>query len=121
MTLDLDIIRARADAATPGPWEANGDDIVVAPDGAKRVVAVGLCFQHTVPAGAATRNAAFVAAAREDVPVLCGEVERLTIERDEARALVRGLEADEEALDARIYRAIGEAITRWDAEKVGAP
>lgn len=57
--LDLDAIRARAEAATEGPWFAWDR-------------AVGWNIVITRP-----EDAAFIAAARTDVPALLAEVERL--------------------------------------------
>ena len=52
MTDRLEEIRSRAEAATPGPWE------------------IGVTYNHG-------RNATFIAHAREDIPYLLAEVERL--------------------------------------------
>lgn len=87
MTIDLDAIRARAEAATPGPWTmrdgwgpttdglmhftriANGDhDSVLSADG---------------PDIAGSRaNAEFIAHARHDIPALLAEVDRLRSQLD---------------------------------------
>jgi DNA-binding transcriptional MerR regulator len=75
----LDAIRARVDAATPGPWEPSSDTLTWI-----HVEAHGLTVaecrtylnrQHTDEQNDA--NAAFIASAREDVPALLAEVERL--------------------------------------------
>ena len=80
----LDAIRARVEAATPGPWEPSSDTLTWI-----HVEAHGLTVaecrtylnrQHTDKQNDA--NAAFIASAREDVPALLAEVERLTAERD---------------------------------------
>lgn len=68
MTLDLDAIRARCEATTPGPW--NNDElpmIVVDERHNPATVAITTC-------GA---DAAFIAHARADIPALLAEVERL--------------------------------------------
>lgn len=86
MTIDLDAIQARADAATPGPWEADldpgaetrgvwptgpGEEIIigayVAADGFDSVQ-----FQHGTD-----ENLEFIAAAREDIPSLVSLVREL--------------------------------------------
>ena len=77
--------------ATPGPWEYDGVDIL-GTDGERHIVKIpeGLI---TIPSGdcklwsgpliaEAVTNAKFIAAAREAVPKLIAEVERL---RDELR------------------------------------
>jgi hypothetical protein len=92
--LDLDAIRARADAATEGPWITSTDTSGVdnseiyaeaawfEEDGhryyGRRLIAVG---------GEGNLNEAdaeFIAAAREDIPALLGEVERLRARVHEA-------------------------------------
>lgn len=58
-----------------------------------------------------------------EVAALRAQVERLTSERDEARALVRLIESSDDAVgveEHRLYRDIGVAITNWDAEDVQA-
>lgn len=78
----LDAIRARVEAATPGPWEAG--TAFCCPDcgwvdGPKRTVCPvyeGTKRTHTLDAN----DAEFIAAAREDVPALLAEVERLNTE-----------------------------------------
>ena len=57
-------IRARADAATPGPW-------TVTDDGA---------LSSGVPPSSPVANGEFIAHARDDVPWLLGEIERLKAE-----------------------------------------
>ena len=58
----LQEIKARAEAAAPGPWGKTGDNPMI-PD---------LLFGDR-----ARENATFIAHARSDVPALCAEVERL--------------------------------------------
>ena len=93
--LDLDAIRARCDAATPGPWtydEAGYVDIGLP---RSRSIAVGVEIGAT-----AKSDGGFIAHARADVPALLAHIEELaertltaeerleqrTRERDEARA-----------------------------------
>lgn len=70
MTADLKAIRARAEAATPGPWHASaimdGDRMGVV-DGQNRVV----CRE----AWSLAQDARFAAHAREDIPALLDLVE----------------------------------------------
>jgi hypothetical protein len=54
--IDLDAIEARANAATPGPWKEGSNDVY------------------------SVRNAAFIAAARTDVPALIARVRELEAE-----------------------------------------
>lgn len=109
--LDLEAIRARAEAATPGPWEHR--TVMVSYGRLRSVVdnetggRLAMCDSESV--------AAFIAHAREDVPDLLGEVARLTRELDEARQLVRdGLSSGPH------WVAPAAAVARWDAEAAEA-
>lgn len=71
--LDLDAIEARANAATPGPWEHGADKNggvrdIYAPD------------DTHITGGALYADAVFLAYARTDVPLLVAEVRRLRAE-----------------------------------------
>jgi hypothetical protein len=77
--LDLDAIEARAKAATPGPWEgstqtgvAGGGFLAQVFEGYGMTLAIA-----TMERPNGTANAAFIAAARTDVPALIAEVRRL--------------------------------------------
>jgi hypothetical protein len=72
--LDLAAIRARCDAATPGPWE------VVVRGNTVTSHAITVSDKYiSIASGISpkTANAKFIAHAREDIPALIGEVERL--------------------------------------------
>lgn len=71
--LDVSAIRARAEAATEGPWEAfrKGD-----PNGPFGVASDAADFDE-VYYGSSRADAEFIAAARTDVPALCDLVARL--------------------------------------------
>lgn len=86
---ELDAIEARAQAATPGPWEdcpqlvgVYGNKI----DGFQHLrianCHIPLNGIEYVDLPSARANAAFIAAARQDVPALLAEVRRLQAERD---------------------------------------
>lgn len=98
--LDLATIGARAEAATPGPWRS----MVIDADNAT-VWAGGNTARTATRIARVTRrvadNAEFIAAAREDVPALVAEVERL-------RAALR--DAAEQVAEAD--DAVGAAIAR---------
>lgn len=107
MTLDLPAIRARAEAATPGPWVSDGS---VWGDISCRT---GTLF-HDIEDPA---DAEFVAMARTDIPALLAEVERLT----------RNLEyASAECCDLSAYRQLVreehpaelERVARWVATEL---
>lgn len=77
---ELQAIKARAEAATPGPWSkawmwdyrVTGDGVFALGEGP---TTYGATLAHAAPQ--AERDAAFIAAARADVPALVAEVERL--------------------------------------------
>lgn len=81
--LDLEAIRARAAAARPGPWKLYGDGD---PDDWRGITngndADELCIYDE--GGHGHDDAVFIAHARQDVPALIAEVERLS--RQVARA-----------------------------------
>lgn len=81
-------IRARANAATPGPWtvergsSAYQDVEVRAPGNAFVALTGDPTFQGTVA------DAAFIAGTREDVPRLLDEVDRLRATLERVRSLL---------------------------------
>src|SRR5690606_21978359 len=85
----LAAIRARAEAATPGPWHDDQDGMVYStcqPGCAVVINDIDL----------AVEDAEFIAHAREDIPALVAEVERLQVELARVRPVV---EAARMALD----------------------
>ena len=77
----LDEIKARADAATKGPWQWREDE----PASLVHVTDQRMHPWNILKApdwGPTLADAAFIAAAREDVPWLLALVESLTAERD---------------------------------------
>jgi len=108
---ELQAIRARVEAATPGPWKVEGrhpsyspdrfqvDGIVTAYDDPERAdfprpIQIVETDSGCYPPYLA--DAEFIAQARTDVPALLAEVERLRAE----------LHAHEVAHDRRIYEAV---------------
>lgn len=81
---ELEAIKACCDAATPGPWEVRQSSIchpwTIGPVGR---YAVGECFDQKGADGKprydAEANAALMAHAREDIPALLAEIERLKL------------------------------------------
>lgn len=80
----LEAIKRRAEAATEGPWIVDHDARV---DGCDHVVLlesadVAVCFlsNRSGDPDWQENNGAFIAAAREDIPALVAEVERLRAE-----------------------------------------
>jgi hypothetical protein len=119
--LDLDPIRARAEAATEGPWasiptvhgdphvqtgepvDESGCAVIVA--GFPRTRRVAL---WTSPSDYGRADAEFIAAARADVPALIAEVERLQGERDEARSLTESLSIVADGMESARNEALAE-------------
>lgn len=138
--IDLDEIRARAAAATPGPWYADKEidgmyaghkTVVRAGDPPPwsgvglRVVSVGQTRTHLGPA---EPNVEFIAHARTDVPALLAHVAELEAERDEARRerdeMAQRIAAEEADLD-EIYAKMrahetcprcGGQLAQWECE-----
>ena len=84
--LDLDAIQARADAATPGPWKhfhwPEGNEVHVTP---KKPICAWPGFDGDAGKNARA-NAAFIAAARTDIPALLAECRRLRAALEEIAA-----------------------------------
>jgi hypothetical protein len=68
---DLKAIEARAQAATPGPWRNENPAVRTGPEDCQTLVAFAYDLRQQ------GQNAAFIAAARTDVPKLVAEVRRL--------------------------------------------
>lgn len=109
----LDEIRARADAATPGPW-INDDDLSIT--GAN---GTDVCIWWDL---VSADDAEFIAAARTDVPALLAEIERLRAEVERVRAEEREACA---AILGRVARddgrpAASRATAEWAAAEIRA-
>ena len=91
----LDAVRARADAATPGPWEWQGDSLITLDDTASRYGPTGRCVLafdrgDSMTLSGLVRNehvsnledAEFIAAARADIPALLAHIDALQDELD---------------------------------------
>lgn len=76
-SIDLDAIRARAEAATAGPWEATTSEVTMNDSSGWRI------GDRSKPmvlfARMRSSDAEFIAAARSDIPTLLAEVERQRI------------------------------------------
>ena len=72
---ELAEIRERINKATPGPWEQNQSNVAVK----------GYTLFFTYMAN--RRDAVFIAHARQDVPALLDEVERLQLEKNDLQRL----------------------------------
>ena len=89
---ELAAIRARAEAATPGPWDGVPGRCILPDDWNHRYTA------HQVIEGCiynpnAENDHAFIAHAREDIPALVAEVERLQAELARVQLVVEAAEA----------------------------
>lgn len=110
-------IKARAEAATPGPWKAGKDDftkniIEAAKDRGTIIVQrrddSNMFWSSYIPIKQIFADAAFIAHAREDIPALLDEVERLRDENERQKEVIsflgdaaKGLVRDE--VDRRKY------------------
>lgn len=108
-------IRARAEAATPGPWRQDVMYVdAVVPQGRPGGEVIIQCYptvRHLNAVVPVKANAAFVAHSRKDVPELLAEIERLTAERRwyqraaaEMRQMLHEAEDREQALDQAVVR-----------------
>jgi hypothetical protein len=122
--LDLDAIEARANAATPGPWEASrqigkkGHCYVAQVFGPDALGGLSLAQMDVLPN--ATTDAAFIAAARADVPALVAEVRRLRAIMDYRAEYTAGLKTEAKLL--LLERNDAEAVItnlRADIERIG--
>lgn len=121
-------IRAREQAATPGPWtwtpgmiQAPGDEIIMWPaniplcddDELDAAMRLGTCGQHA--GDHAEDNLAFLAAAREDVPWLLNLVDQLRASLTAAEASI----VIPDPLNLPAY-AWGESVT-WNQGRILVP
>ena len=80
MTDRLDEIRARTEAATPGPWRAYGNTVEQEKTGCHQVVGTeftGWGYMAHERLTTKDEDATFIANARNDIPYLLAEIERL--------------------------------------------
>lgn len=92
---ELDVIQARADAATPGPWRLSGSKSYIIPSHGEpyKVAQLGGTVDNP---GLISReddrlphDTEFITYAREDVPALVAEVRRLKTENESLEGAVR--------------------------------
>lgn len=95
--IDLAAIGARERAATPGPWEPNGDDWRAT--GEPALVCAGRSVVAVIQFEGTDADAAFIAHAREDVPALIAEVRRLRAQMAEARGVLTPLAVQYDGCD----------------------
>ena len=96
MSLDLEAIKARCEAATPGPWAVANIAPGWAEDENDWCVVPGVvesCGSDMCGPVVRSADAAFIASARTDVPALVAEVERLREERDDLIRTLNGIPA----------------------------
>lgn len=84
MTLVIEQIKARAEAATPGPWERHYDGIIRRVDGLDNWI----CQEPSGDIRQITADMEFIAHARTDIPFLIQEIERLQAELLSLRVMV---------------------------------
>jgi chromosome segregation ATPase len=110
--INLDEIERRAAAATAGPWTVEPYDYGAAVRGG---CLLAECMQaatskHATDVQECRTNAAFIAAARVDVPALIARVRELEAERNEARAHAE--DRNDEA--NKLQRCLNMAATERD-------
>ena len=109
MSIDLEAIKARAAAATPEPWTAEGPEIIC---GDEMYLIDG--------SGIEPANAEFIASARSDVPALVAEVERLHFLLAECyRATGADPDGNDDAMLAR-HALVKVKMLREEADSEGA-
>jgi len=119
----LEEIKARVEKATPGPWRVvtDGEMPFDGQEGALAYMgddggdgpAVHVSCSNAVEARDVVDDAAFVAAARQDIPDILAEVERLrsdlgAVERRSARE-----RAEHEALQKHAFETVNDLEGRW--------
>lgn len=99
----LNAIKERAEKATPGPWELDTDDNGIWNEGGRNYLgSVNLSIT----------DAEFIAHAREDIPQLVAEVERLQKRLSECESLLS--EAHDVLDDVHCYETeVYVAITKY--------
>lgn len=101
--MDLEEIKEREQAETPGKWyvianDAGGHSIFVTFKG--RIYKIGECY--------ASEDAAFIAHARTDIPALIAEVERLTARADQSALNYQQKCRDVEELENSVERFLDQ-------------
>lgn len=109
----IEAIRARADAATPGPWECSIGDGQMVYVGAPEPLDVHVCSTDLAGIDFAVEDAEFIAHAREDVPWLLAA---LAAAQAENKALTKQAAADHRGWSAS-RRSICEQSDRYKAER----
>ncbi len=94
---ELAEIEARAEAATPGPWEVDNDLSVFTKDGGHGTP--WTLFDTVGNEGEDSSNADFIAHARQDVPALVAEVRRLNEENSRLNFMSGKYEGESVALE----------------------
>lgn len=102
----LDTIEARANAATEGPWEIRGHEIVRDSYGLATIQSLWIADIDPV----APADAEFIAHAREDVPALVVELRRLRTENEEQRQRIDAALVEVEATDFSTFEALQEDL-----------
>jgi hypothetical protein len=120
--VDVDAARARANAATPGPWtaitsgRANGDHWYVCDDSQGLAM---ISSDDGINEDQREPDAVFIAAARSDVPALADEVDRLRAENEQLQELngqqARHIEELRKPVQEHCRRWHIPAITERDA------
>ena len=111
--LDLAAIRERVEKATPGPWREDGPwwhdndeaTVVITVD----VDRAAVCIQpplHARRGLASDADMEFIAHAREDIPALLAEIDRLNATIQRVRDIVNDKYLDAGQMDVMLRRAL---------------
>lgn len=106
MRLDLDAIKVRCEAATPGPWFVDRGGEFDDPYYSIPAVCRDKYGDNSLMVGSDKATAEFIAHARTDVPALVDEVERLRA------GLHRVMNVGDRAAVGAAYEALGGAA-KW--------
>ena len=111
--LDIDLIEARANAATPGPWSEAWEGEIHAHPGLGWEMVLRVPEADDRPA-----DCAFVAHAREDIPALIAEVRRMRAVVDASVKLYEAEDYSDSVRDMRYpysvaYHARKLAYAAW--------
>ena len=108
MSIDLEAIRARAEAATPGPWAYvdNGFDGYIMSASEYLIVGGEPAEGRIEPDDP---NADFIAHSREDIPALLAEVERQTAE-------IAAVTAERDAAENAVAKMAEYIVTLGEAD-----
>lgn len=114
--VDIEAIRARAEAASPAPWREGVD-------GNLRVYAADGLGERSGPVAGFVRRAdvTFIASARTDIPALCDEIEAMRPVVEAARTLIDGYNSKQNKSRAGTVANLRAHLADFDARAARSP